>query len=587
MTRRGADARARLRRPLPGADRRAARGRADVPEDARRLADERRGRSGPARAERRRRDEGRRRRLRRLRARGARAIRRRRVVRRHRPGLRTPLAFCEIHPPDDFPLLFYREPTAPDLQLARRIWRPSRRGRGAALGDRHRARRGAVALDDARGAAPARASRAHRLDLDYRPMLWREDAAPWYREAAALATVVVGNAEEWAVLGAPPAGLELAVEKLGRDGARAWRDGESVVVPPIAVEVVNGLGAGDAFGGALCHGLLAGWELERSCASRTRPARSSRRGSAAPTTCRPPTRWRRSCARPDEARPGSRQRRARRAPGAECCARSRRARRRGGRDLRHRPAHRGRRVPVGPPVTMGHEVSGVVRGARRRGRRVVARRARRHRDVLLDVRRLRVVQRRAGRTSAASAARSARTSTAASRRGCSCRRANLHRIPDWLDGARRRDDRAARVRAATRCSTRPASARATACSSSARARSACSRRRSRARRGGDVHVRGTPRDAARLATARDARLRDLDDRRRDARGEFDVVVECCGSAAGMAFALESAARGGRYVQIGLAGKPVADPVRPRLLPGADASRRATRRRRRRGAARSS
>ena len=31
-----------------------------------------------------------------------------------------------------------------------------------------------------------------------------------------------------------------------------------------AVEVLNGLGAGDAFGGALCHGLLSGWELERT-----------------------------------------------------------------------------------------------------------------------------------------------------------------------------------------------------------------------------------------------------------------------------------------------------------------------------------
>ena len=29
------------------------------------------------------------------------------------------------------------------------------------------------------------------------------------------------------------------------------------------VAVVNGLGAGDGFGGALCHGLLAGWPLER------------------------------------------------------------------------------------------------------------------------------------------------------------------------------------------------------------------------------------------------------------------------------------------------------------------------------------
>lgn len=29
------------------------------------------------------------------------------------------------------------------------------------------------------------------------------------------------------------------------------------------VEVLNGLGAGDAFGGALCHGLLAGWDTAR------------------------------------------------------------------------------------------------------------------------------------------------------------------------------------------------------------------------------------------------------------------------------------------------------------------------------------
>jgi 5-dehydro-2-deoxygluconokinase len=43
----------------------------------------------------------------------------------------------------------------------------------------------------------------------------------------------------------------------------ASRGGQEVQVPPVPVEVVNGLGAGDAFGGALCHGLLAGWELER------------------------------------------------------------------------------------------------------------------------------------------------------------------------------------------------------------------------------------------------------------------------------------------------------------------------------------
>jgi 5-dehydro-2-deoxygluconokinase len=37
-----------------------------------------------------------------------------------------------------------------------------------------------------------------------------------------------------------------------------------VEVPPAQVRVVNGLGAGDAFGGAVCHGLLAGWEIRRT-----------------------------------------------------------------------------------------------------------------------------------------------------------------------------------------------------------------------------------------------------------------------------------------------------------------------------------
>ena len=178
--------------------------------------------------------------------------------------LRTPLAFCEIHPPDDFPLLFYREPTAPDLQLTETdlaaapiedvplLWmtgtglsqEPSRSTTLAAL------RR--------------RAGRVHTVfDLDYRPMLWREDPTPFYREAARYATVLVGNREEWAVLGDAPDGIDVAIEKLGPDGVRGMRGHETVVVPPIAVDVVNGLGAGDAFGGALCHGLLAGWDLEQ------------------------------------------------------------------------------------------------------------------------------------------------------------------------------------------------------------------------------------------------------------------------------------------------------------------------------------
>ncbi|GGZ91741.1 5-dehydro-2-deoxygluconokinase [Streptomyces subrutilus] len=191
-------------------------------------------------------------------------------------GLPTPLTFCEVFPPDRFPLYFYRLPKAPDLEIsaheldlpairaARVFWmtgtglseEPSRSATLAALGAR--AKSGTTVFD-----------------LDWRPTLWREDPGPAYARALALATVAVGNAEECAVAtgeGEPyaaarsllAAGVELAVVKRGPDGVLAvHRDGTVAEVPPVAVDVVNGLGAGDAFGGALCHGLLAGWDLER------------------------------------------------------------------------------------------------------------------------------------------------------------------------------------------------------------------------------------------------------------------------------------------------------------------------------------
>jgi 5-dehydro-2-deoxygluconokinase len=58
-------------------------------------------------------------------------------------------------------------------------------------------------------------------------------------------------------------GVELAIVKQGPKGVLAKTRDETVVVRPFPVDVVNGLGAGDAFGGALCHGLLKGWGLDR------------------------------------------------------------------------------------------------------------------------------------------------------------------------------------------------------------------------------------------------------------------------------------------------------------------------------------
>jgi len=75
--------------------------------------------------------------------------------------------------------------------------------------------------------------------------------------------------------------------------------------------------------------------------------------------------------------------------------------------------------------------------------------------------------------------------------------------------------------------------------------------------GAAVHVRGTPADGARLAAA--SGLGFETSTTDDGPLEADVVVECSGNQHGMAFALESARRGGRYVAVGLAGKPVTIP----------------------------
>ena len=108
-------------------------------------------------------------------------------------------------------------------------------------------------------------------------MFWADahEAGEWARRALAHATVAVGNRDEAAVATGtrdPEAaaaallelGVELAVVKRGPEGVLARSRDERVDVPPVPVEVVCGLGAGDAFGGALVHGLLHGWPLERT-----------------------------------------------------------------------------------------------------------------------------------------------------------------------------------------------------------------------------------------------------------------------------------------------------------------------------------
>ena len=137
------------------------------------------------------------------------------------PSLRTPVVFCEIFPPDHFPLLFYREPTAPDMTLepgeldldeiasVPLFWTT---GTGLSA---EPSRAATLAALEARG---RRAITVH--DLDYRPMFWgaEADAGRYGREAVQRATVAVGGRTE-----AVPLVGELSAVGHGEGAARARR----------------------------------------------------------------------------------------------------------------------------------------------------------------------------------------------------------------------------------------------------------------------------------------------------------------------------------------------------------------------------
>lgn len=193
------------------------------------------------------------------------------------PTLRTPLAFAVLDPPEDPPLLFYREPSAPDLEIEPRDVDPALAAELPLLWISASALSREPSAGTTEGLLAARGRRAHTvLDLDHRPMFWAGEAEASARIGAAVdhVTVAVGNREECriAVGTAEPReaahrllarGVELAIVKLGGDGVLVASGDEETVVAPARVEVVCGLGAGDAFGGALCHGLLSGWEPAR------------------------------------------------------------------------------------------------------------------------------------------------------------------------------------------------------------------------------------------------------------------------------------------------------------------------------------
>jgi 5-dehydro-2-deoxygluconokinase len=183
------------------------------------------------------------------------------------PTLPTALAFCEIWPPDDFPITYHRTPTCPDwectlqeagVSLDRAAAVPLLYISGTALA-REPSREAMVTLAQLRAGAGGHTV----LDLDWRPMLWpsAEAFAAQVRRVAPAATSILGGDGEWRAANLDPAAPCAAtrVAKHGPEGCTVHLpDGSREEAVGLPVRALNGLGAGDAFAAGWGYGLLRG-----------------------------------------------------------------------------------------------------------------------------------------------------------------------------------------------------------------------------------------------------------------------------------------------------------------------------------------
>lgn len=214
-----------------------------------------------------------------------------------KPGTRSGAALLGIEPPDQFPLVFYRDNAADvQLDLDDVLALPLDRTRVFEFAGTNLAR------EPARSATLLAAERAHAagatvvLDMDFRADQWHDPRAFGVAIRAGLRQVhvalgtedeinaamlvdpdriemkpsqvsdahVAGNTAS-AVRALLALGPQTVVVKRGAHGAQVHRaSGEVIDVPGFPVEVYNILGAGDAFAAGLIYGIVQGWDWRRA-----------------------------------------------------------------------------------------------------------------------------------------------------------------------------------------------------------------------------------------------------------------------------------------------------------------------------------
>ena len=213
-------------------------------------------------------------------------------------GARSSAVILGIEPPDRFPLVFYRDNCADSQVTIDDVI-------AANISDYRMLEISATALniEPSRSAVFFAAEVAQdngvevALDIDFRADQWKDIRSFGLMVRALLPKVKIAIGTEEEILAATlqsadqvsithqqisapkikgdidlsiqkiiHSGPEVLIVKRGSKGASIFhRDGTSIDVPGFPVDILNVLGAGDAFAGGFIYGYLQGWDLYKAC----------------------------------------------------------------------------------------------------------------------------------------------------------------------------------------------------------------------------------------------------------------------------------------------------------------------------------
>jgi 5-dehydro-2-deoxygluconokinase len=196
-----------------------------------------------------------------------------------KPGRRTSAVLLGIQPPDTFPLTFYRDNNADiELTIDDVLAAPVADSRLLLISGTGLSREPSRSATLYAAELAASSGTEVVLDIDSRPTLWHDARAfgVTIRNTLPLVDIAIGTDDEIKAAAGTDTGeagvarllegvRKAVVYKLGEYGARVYtKDGATYEAAPFRIEVLNTLGAGDAFASGFLYGHLHGWGWQKA-----------------------------------------------------------------------------------------------------------------------------------------------------------------------------------------------------------------------------------------------------------------------------------------------------------------------------------